>query len=110
RRRQRRAVLCGAAVTHHRLRRQQRDPNPHRTALAGRVALMTGRTADGRIETVRIVPEASPVANYAFDLTPARLVSGLITERGVVAASRGALAAAFPERLDERSAGRAAAE
>ncbi len=59
---------------------------------------MTGRTADGRIETVRIVPDGSPVANYAFDVTPARLVSGLITERGVLAANRTALAAAFPER------------
>ena len=38
---------------------------------------MTGRTADGRIETVRIVPEGSPVANYGFDVTPARLVTGL---------------------------------
>ena len=47
---------------------------------------MTGRTADGRIETVRIVPDGSPVANYAFDVTPARLVTGLITERGIVAA------------------------
>jgi methylthioribose-1-phosphate isomerase len=62
------------------------------------VASMSGRTADGRIETVRIVPEGSPVANYAFDVTPARLVSGLITERGVIAADRNALAAAFPER------------
>ena len=62
------------------------------------VATMTGKTADGRIETVRIVPDGSDVANYAFDVTPARLVTGLITERGVVAASREALAAAFPER------------
>jgi methylthioribose-1-phosphate isomerase len=59
---------------------------------------MTGRTADGRIETVRVVPDGSPVANYGFDVTPARLVSGLITERGVLAAARGALAGAFPER------------
>jgi methylthioribose-1-phosphate isomerase len=62
------------------------------------VATMTGRTADGRIETVRIVPDGSPVANYAFDVTPARLVTGLITERGVLKAERVALAAAFPER------------
>jgi methylthioribose-1-phosphate isomerase len=60
---------------------------------------ITGRTADGRIETVRIVPQGSPVANYAFDVTPARLVSGLITERGVLKADRDALAAAFPERM-----------
>jgi methylthioribose-1-phosphate isomerase len=38
------------------------------------------------------------VANYGFDVTPARLVTGLITERGVIAASREALAVAFPER------------
>jgi methylthioribose-1-phosphate isomerase len=65
---------------------------------AEEVADMTGRTRDGRIETVRIVPEGSPVANYAFDVTPARLVTGLITERGVLAANRMALSAAFPER------------
>ena len=66
---------------------------------AEEVSDMTGRTRDGRIETVRIVPEGSPVANYAFDVTPARLVTGLITERGVLHASRDALSAAFPERL-----------
>jgi methylthioribose-1-phosphate isomerase len=62
------------------------------------VATMTGRTADGRIETVRIAPPGTPVANYGFDVTPARLVTGLITERGVLNASRAALAQAFPER------------
>jgi methylthioribose-1-phosphate isomerase len=61
-------------------------------------ATMTGRTADGRIETVRVIPDGSPVANYGFDVTPARLVTGLITERGVLAATRQALARAFPER------------
>jgi len=66
---------------------------------AEEVTDMTGRTADGRIETVRIVPEGSPVANYAFDVTPARLVTGLITERGVLSADRAALSAAFPERI-----------
>jgi methylthioribose-1-phosphate isomerase len=62
------------------------------------VATMTGSTADGRIETVRIAPPGTPVANYGFDVTPARLVTVLITERGVIAASRAALAGAFPER------------
>src|SRR5499427_6272399 len=66
---------------------------------ATEVTEMTGRTKDGRIETVRIVPEGSPVANYAFDVTPARLVTGLITERGVLKADRASLAAAFPERM-----------
>jgi methylthioribose-1-phosphate isomerase len=67
---------------------------------ADEVATMSGKTADGRIETVRIVPDGSAVANYGFDVTPARLVTGLITERGVVAPSREALAKAFPERSD----------
>jgi methylthioribose-1-phosphate isomerase len=62
------------------------------------VATMTGRTADGRVETVRVVPEGSPVANYAFDVTPARLVTGLITERGLLRPERAALASAFQER------------
>jgi methylthioribose-1-phosphate isomerase len=63
------------------------------------VAAITGRTADGRIETVRVVPAGSPVRNYGFDVTPARLVTGLITERGVIAPNRAALARAFPERV-----------
>ena len=65
---------------------------------ADEVASMTGRTADGRIETIRVVPEGSPVANYAFDVTPARLVTALITEVGVLKADRIALSRAFPER------------
>src|SRR5262249_7082167 len=74
------------------------------------LATITGRTADGRIETVRVVPEGSPVANYAFDVTPACLVTGLITERGVLKATREALAAAFPERAATAGAARTAAE
>ena len=66
---------------------------------AEEVTDMTGLTADGRIETVRIVPAGSPVANYGFDVTPARLVTGLITERGVLKPDRASLAAAFPERI-----------
>jgi len=61
---------------------------------------VAGRTADGRIESVRIVPDGSAVANYGFDVTPARLVTGLITERGVIAATREELARAFPERAE----------
>jgi methylthioribose-1-phosphate isomerase len=66
---------------------------------ADEVATMTGRTADGRIETVRVVPEGSPIANYGFDVTPSRLVTGLITERGVLKADRNALSRAFPDRI-----------
>jgi methylthioribose-1-phosphate isomerase len=62
------------------------------------VSLMTGLTKDGRIETIEIAARGTPVANYAFDVTPSRLVTGLITERGVIAANSKAIAAAFPER------------
>ena len=55
------------------------------------------RTAASGVE-VRLTPEGSPAANYAFDVTPARLVTGLITERGVCAASREGLLGLFPER------------
>jgi methylthioribose-1-phosphate isomerase len=65
---------------------------------AEEVSHIAGKTADGGIETVQLTPDGSPVANYAFDVTPARLVTGLITERGVLHASREALAKAFPER------------
>ena len=71
---------------------------------AGEVATVTGRTSAGDIETVSIVPEGSPVANPAFDVTPARLVTGIITERGVAEASREGLAALFPEETEEAGA------
>jgi methylthioribose-1-phosphate isomerase len=64
---------------------------------AEEVTVMSGRTADGRIESVRITPEGSPAANFAFDVTPARLVSGLITERGVAEASPEGLRRLFPD-------------
>ncbi|WP_454626204.1 S-methyl-5-thioribose-1-phosphate isomerase [Bradyrhizobium cenepequi] len=69
---------------------------------ASEVTHMSGRTADGRIESVRVVPEGSTIANYGFDVTPARLVTGLITERGVLRPDHAALASAFPERTCTR--------
>ncbi|WP_426127436.1 S-methyl-5-thioribose-1-phosphate isomerase [Pararhizobium sp. PWRC1-1] len=62
------------------------------------VTFVQGRAADGSIATVRISPEGSPAANPAFDVTPARLITGLITERGIVDASPQGLKALFPER------------
>ena len=50
------------------------------------------------IATVRISPEGSPAANPAFDVTPARLITGLITERGIALPSAEGLKALFPER------------
>ncbi|MGE0752299.1 MAG: S-methyl-5-thioribose-1-phosphate isomerase [Variibacter sp.] len=67
---------------------------------AAEVTRMTGRTADGRIETVEVVAPGSAVANFGFDVTPARLVTGLITERGILPATREGLAKAFPERAN----------
>jgi len=64
---------------------------------AEEVTHLTGATAGGRIETIRITPEGSPAANYAFDVTPARLVTGLITERGICEASEAGLLGLFPE-------------
>lgn len=62
------------------------------------VSLVWGKTADGKVAQVRVSPDATPAANPAFDVTPARLVTGLITERGVAKASREGLKAMFPER------------
>jgi methylthioribose-1-phosphate isomerase len=66
---------------------------------ADEVATVTGRTQAGHIETVRVAPADSPVANPAFDVTPARLITGLITERGRCAASAAGLRRLFPEFL-----------
>ena len=55
---------------------------------------MSGCLADGSVATVRLLPEGTPVANPAFDVTPARLVTGIITERGVCKPNE--LAALFP--------------
>jgi len=65
---------------------------------AAELTHVTGRTAGGDIETVRVVPEASPALNLAFDVTPSRLVTALITERGVCPASREGLQGLYPER------------
>jgi methylthioribose-1-phosphate isomerase len=69
---------------------EERDPRE--------VTEMTGRAADGSLVTVEIAAAGSPAANPAFDVTPARLVSGLITERGVCAASAEGLLSLYPER------------
>ena len=65
---------------------------------AGEVTTVTGRTAEGAIATVSVTPAGSPAANYAFDVTPARLVTGLITERGLCPASAEGLLDLYPER------------
>ncbi len=59
---------------------------------AREVTHLAGCDAGGRVVEVRLAPEGTPAANPAFDVTPARLVTGLITERGVCAADARSLA------------------
>lgn len=58
---------------------------------------VTGQDVEGRLHTVQITNPGSPGGNWAFDVTPARYVTGLITERGVAAASEEGLRALFPD-------------
>ena len=61
------------------------------------VKFVTGLTRSGNMETVAIAPESTRGANYGFDVTPARLISGLITERGVTPAREADILALYPE-------------
>lgn len=65
---------------------------------ADEVTHVHGRDPEGRITTVQITPDGSPARNHAFDVTPARLVTGLVTERGIIEPTVESLARAFPER------------
>ncbi|HEY8289320.1 MAG TPA: S-methyl-5-thioribose-1-phosphate isomerase, partial [Acetobacteraceae bacterium] len=67
---------------------------------AAEVTDITGRLADGTVATMRVAAPDSPAANPAFDVTPGRLVSGLITERGRCGADAEGLLSLFPERRD----------
>lgn len=69
---------------------EQRDQNEVKTVF--------GKTPGGELTSVLICPETTPAANYGFDVTPARLISGLITERGVCEASEKGLLTLFPEQ------------
>jgi methylthioribose-1-phosphate isomerase len=64
---------------------------------AREVTHVRGRAANGELHEVRVVAPGSPALNPGFDVTPARLVTGIITERGVAPASREGLAALYPE-------------
>jgi methylthioribose-1-phosphate isomerase len=65
---------------------------------ADEVHFISGLDENGQVREVRLTPVGSPAANYAFDVTPARLVTGLITERGVCAASEAGLLGLFAEQ------------
>jgi methylthioribose-1-phosphate isomerase len=64
---------------------------------ADEVTQMTGRTPSGEVMTLDIAAPGSPAANPAFDVTPARLITGIITERGMCEASAEGLASLFPQ-------------
>ena len=65
---------------------------------ADEVLRVSGRLSDGAVATVMISAEGTPARNPAFDVTPARLVTGLITERGLCTASHAGLLSLYPER------------
>jgi methylthioribose-1-phosphate isomerase len=62
------------------------------------VTHIAGQAESGEIVEVRLTPKGSPAINFGFDVTPARLVTRLITERGVCAASESGLKGLYPER------------
>jgi methylthioribose-1-phosphate isomerase len=68
---------------------EERDQNEVRTVY--------GLTPEGAMTHVLICPATTQAVNHGFDVTPARLVTGLITERGVCAASESELTGLFPE-------------
>jgi methylthioribose-1-phosphate isomerase len=80
------------------------DRIPIEERSAREVTHIAGWTDAGERVEVRLTPDGSPAANYAFDVTPARLVTALITERGVCPASREGLLGLFPERRDRGAA------
>ena len=69
---------------------EERDPRE--------IQYVQGLDQNGNIVEVLIPPATSPAANHAFDVTPARLVTGLITERGICKANRQDILALFPEK------------
>ena len=71
---------------------------------ADEVTHITGRDADGALRSVLLTPEGAPAANYGFDVTPARLVTALVTERGIVPATARDIRAALGTDAGERHA------
>jgi methylthioribose-1-phosphate isomerase len=74
------------------------DAIPIEARDAAEVLNVSGRDADGAQRTIALAPVNADAVNFAFDVTPARLVTGLLTERGLARASAAALAAMFPDR------------
>ena len=68
---------------------------------AREVTQIPGKNSAGIVDAVQITPDGVSARNYAFDVTPARLVTGLITERGICPASEAGLRSLYPERSEE---------
>ena len=66
---------------------------------AEEVSWMEGQLENGQIKSVRVIAQDSPAANYGFDVTPSRLVTGLITERGICCANEEGIRGLFPEKV-----------
>jgi methylthioribose-1-phosphate isomerase len=75
---------------------EERDPKE--------VTTVSGRTTDGELISIQITPDACAAVNFAFDVTPARLVTGLITERGICPASSAGLRTLYPKGGDDDQA------
>jgi methylthioribose-1-phosphate isomerase len=71
---------------------------------AAEVTRMSGRTGDGQVVMVDIAAPGSPAANPAFDVTPARLITSFITERGICPATGEGLAGLYPDRSNGQAA------
>jgi methylthioribose-1-phosphate isomerase len=70
---------------------------------AEEITTITGLTKNGTMESVRLTADGVMAANYAFDVTPARLITGLITERGVTAADESAITDLFADKSGKES-------
>lgn len=64
---------------------------------AAEVRIMSGKTPDGSVLDIQICPDETPARNWAFDVTPNRLITGLISERGVCQATQEGIASLYPE-------------
>ncbi len=71
---------------------------------ADEINYITGLIQDNRQATISISPPETKAANYAFDVTPARLITGLITERGVSKADRKSILELYPEHREDMTA------
>jgi methylthioribose-1-phosphate isomerase len=80
------------------------DAIPIEERNADEVTQMTGRLPDGSVAIVEIAPAGAPAANYGFDVTPMRLITGFITERGVTPATRDGLLTLYPEHRTDHAA------